>query len=648
MAKGIMIVDGQRVPFDGEKNVLAVIRKAGIDIPTFCYYSELSVHGACRMCMVEDVKTGKLDASCSMEPRDGMEIRTNTAKLLKHRRMILELLLAAHDCSCTTCNKSGNCRLQELAQRFGVRHIRFPNTRPQYEKDHTSYAVFRDPNKCILCGDCVRVCEELQGQGILNFAFRGSELQVMPAFDRKLEETKCVGCGQCAAVCTTGAITVNDQIGTAWRALHDPQKRVVVQIAPAVRVALGEDFGIPAGVNIIDKLVPALKIMGADEVYDTNFGADMTTISEAEEFLQRLKAGGPFPMFTSCCPAWVKYLELNDPKYLRNISTCKSPMEMFAAVIRDKYAAKDAADGRTTYQIAIMPCTAKKMEAARPEFCHDGRPDVDLVLTTRELTDMIREAGIQLNEMELESPDLPFGLGSGAAAIYGVTGGVAEAVVRYCVPDKSKNALRAVSVTDLRGDGAIREVSLTIGGQELSAVSEASLLKNVTLVSLGSHLFKGTVADNLRMAAPGADDGALWGALEQVNLADFLRSMDGLDTPLTEGGGNLSGGQRQRLALARALLHDSPVYIFDEATSNIDVESENDIMAGIHRLAGRKTVILISHRLANVTKADNIYVLDHGHPAGQGTHEALLAQGGLYADLWNRQQALENYGKEAQ
>ena len=465
--KGIMTIDGQRVPFDGEKNVLAVIRKAGIDIPTFCYYSELSVHGACRMCMVEDVKTGKLDASCSMEPRDGMEIRTNTAKLLKHRRMILELLLASHDCSCTTCAKSGNCRLQELAQRFGVRHIRFSDTRPRREKDYTSAAIFRDPNKCILCGDCVRVCEELQGQGILNFAFRGSELQVMPAFDRKLEATKCVGCGQCAAVCTTGAITVNDQIGTAWRAIHDPKKRVVVQIAPAVRVAIGEAFGLPAGTNVIDQLTTALKLMGADEVYDTNFGADMTTISEAEEFLQRLKTGGPFPMFTSCCPAWVKYLELNDPKYLHNISTCKSPMEMFAAVIRDKYAAKDAADGRTTYQIAIMPCTAKKMEAARPEFTHDGRPDVDLVLTTRELVDMIREAGIQLPELELESPDLPFGLGSGAAVIYGVTGGVAEAVVRHCLPDKSKNALRAVRVTDLRGDGAIREVTLTVEGQEL-------------------------------------------------------------------------------------------------------------------------------------------------------------------------------------
>ena len=403
MAKGIMVIDGQRVPFDGERNVLAVIRKAGIDIPTFCYYSDLSVHGACRMCIVEDVKTGKIDASCSMEPRDGMEIRTNTARLLRHRRMILELLLAAHDCSCTTCAKSGNCRLQELAQRFGVRHIRFPNNKPRYEKDYTSYAVFRDPNKCILCGDCVRVCEELQGQGILNFAFRGSELQVMPAFDKKLGETKCVGCGQCAAVCTTGAITVNDQIGTAWAAIHDPKKRVVVQIAPAVRVAVGEAFGIPAGVNVIDKMTTALKLMGVDEVYDTNFGADMTTILEAEEFLQRLKNGGPFPMFTSCCPAWVRYLEFNDPKYLKHISTCKSPMEMFAAVIRDKYAEKDAADGRTTYNIAIMPCTAKKMEAARPEFVHNGRPDVDLVLTTRELVDMMRETGVQLDELVEQS-----------------------------------------------------------------------------------------------------------------------------------------------------------------------------------------------------------------------------------------------------
>ena len=467
MAKGIMIVDGQRVPFDGEKNVLSVIRKAGIDMPTFCYYSELSVHGACRMCIVENVKTGKIDASCSMEPRDGLEIRTNTARLLRHRRMILELMLASHDCSCTTCAKSGNCRLQALAQRFGVSRVRFPDTRERYEQDNTSLAIFRDPNKCILCGDCVRVCEELQGQGILNYAHRGSELQVMPAFDRKLADTKCVGCGQCAAVCTTGAITVKNQIGQAWQALHDPKNRVVVQIAPAVRVALGEEFGLPAGENVMDRLVKALKLMGVEEVYDTDFAADMTTISESQEFLERLKAGGPFPMFTSCCPAWVKYLELNDPKYLRNISSCKSPMEMFAAVLRDKHQAKDAADGRRTSHMAIMPCTAKKMEAARAEFTRDGQPDVDLVITTRELVDMIREAGIQLTELEPEAPDLPFGLGSGAAVIYGVTGGVAEAVVRYCLPDKSNNALQAIRVTDLRGDGAIREVNLTVEGQEL-------------------------------------------------------------------------------------------------------------------------------------------------------------------------------------
>ena len=467
MAKGIMIIDGICVPFDGEKNVLAVVRKAGIDIPTFCYYSDLSVYGACRMCMVEDTKTGKIEASCSMEPRDGMSIRTNTAGLLKHRRMILELLLASHDCNCTNCAKSGNCRLQELAQRFGVRHIRFPDTRPRYEMDYTSYAIFRDPNKCILCGDCVRVCEEKQGQGILDFAGRGSELQVMPAFDKKLSETKCVSCGQCAAVCTTGAITVKNQIGEAWRAIHDPKKRVVIQIAPAVRVAVGEAFGFSAGENVLDKLVTALKLMGVDEVYDTTFGADFTTIAESEEFLERLKNGGPFPMFTSCCPAWVKYLENENPKYLKNISTCKSPMEMVGAIFRDKYAEKDAQDGRTTYHIAIMPCTAKKMEAKRPEFQHDGKPDVDLVLTTQEIIMMIKESGIRFAELEGESPDLPFGMGTGAATIFGTTGGVAEAVARRVVEDKSKNTLQAIQFSGIRGSETIRAVTLPVGDRAL-------------------------------------------------------------------------------------------------------------------------------------------------------------------------------------
>ena len=467
MAKGMMIVDGQRVNFDGEKNVLSVIRKAGIEMPTFCYYSDLSVYGACRMCVVEDEKTGKIDASCSMEPRDGMRISTNSARLLKHRRVILELLLASHNCNCTTCEKSGHCRLQELAQQFGVRRIRFPDTREHYEIDSSSPAVLRDPNKCILCGDCVRVCEEMQGMGILNFAYRGSNLQVMPAFDRKLAETKCVSCGQCAAVCTTGAITVKNQIGEAWRAIHDPSKRVVIQIAPAVRVAIGEAYGLPAGENVLDKLVTALKIMGADEIYDTIFGADLTVREESKEFLRRLETAENLPLMTSFCPSWVRYVEQERPQFIKNLSSALSPMQMFATVLKDRYRAKDAADGRTTFHIAIMPCTAKKMEAGREEFRRDGVPNVDLVLTTQEVIKMIKESGIRFQMLEKESPDLPFGMGSGAAEIFGTSGGVAEAVLRCCQPAKSKNVLRQLEHSGLRGTEAIRFVTIPVNGRDV-------------------------------------------------------------------------------------------------------------------------------------------------------------------------------------
>lgn len=467
MAKGIMYVDNIRVEFDGEPSVLAVCQKAGVEMPNFCFHSDLSVYGACRMCMVEDTDTGRIDAACTMPPKNGLRIRTNTARLLKYRRMILELLLAAHCRDCTTCEKNRACRLQEMAMRFGIHHVRFADTRKHYAEDHTSPSIDVDMNKCILCGDCVRVCKEVQGVNNLQFAGRGPNLHIATTSGKPLSETQCVSCGQCSAVCTTGAITVKNEIGLAWKALHDPQKRVVVQIAPAVRVAVGEAYGMPTGENVLDKLVTALKIMGVDEVYDTIFGADLTVREEANEFLRRLETGENLPLLTSCCPAWVKYVENERPNFIKNLSSALSPMQMLATVLKDQYKAKDAADGRTTYHIAIMPCTAKKMEAGREEFRRDGVPNVDLVLTTQEVIKMIKESGIRFQMLEKEAPDLPYGMGSGAAEIFGTTGGVAEAVARYCLPDKSKNALRMLEHSGLRGTEPIRFATIPIGEREI-------------------------------------------------------------------------------------------------------------------------------------------------------------------------------------
>ena len=468
MSKGVMYVDNIRVEYDNEPNVLEVCRKAGVEIPNFCFHSDLSVYGACRMCMVEEEGTGKIDAACTMPPKNELHIRTNTARLLKYRRMIIELLLSAHCRDCTTCEKNRACRLQEMAVRFGIHHVRFDDTREHVKMDFSSPAVTMDLNKCILCGDCVRVCHEVQGVSNLRFAGRGPSLHIATADNKPLSETHCVSCGQCSAVCTTGAITIKNDIGPAWKALQDPQKRVVIQIAPAVRVAIGEAYGLPAGENVLDKLVTALKIMGADEVYDTIFGADLTVREESAEFLRRLETGENLPLMTSCCPAWVKYVENERPEFLKNLSTARSPMQMFASVLKENYRKKDAEDGRTTFHIAIMPCTAKKMEARREEFRDAyGVPYVDLVLTTQEVVQMMKESGIRFQMLEKESPDLPYGMGSGAAEIFGTSGGVAEAVVRHCLPDKSKNALREISILGLRGDAPIKETTVTIGDTEL-------------------------------------------------------------------------------------------------------------------------------------------------------------------------------------
>ena len=461
-----MTINNRRVEFTNEKNVLSVIRKSGIDLPTFCYHSELSTYGACRMCVVEDDR-GKIFASCSEVPRDGMVIYTNTPRLQHHRKMIIELLLAAHCRDCTTCAKNGVCTLQKLSRQLGITEVRFENNKKQLPMDTTSDCIIRDPNKCILCGDCVRTCDEIQGLGVLDFVFRGSKMQVTPAFNKDLAQTDCVGCGQCRAVCPTGAISIKQDVEPVWKALSDKNIRVVAQIAPAVRVAAGDKFGIKKGENTIGRLAAALRRIGFDEVYDTNFGADLTVMEESKEFLERLESGEKLPLFTSCCPAWVKFCEEKYPEFKDNLSTCKSPQEMFGALLKEEARMNKDKDSRRTMVVSIMPCTAKKAEIKRPEHFTDGEQDIEYVLTTTEITRMIQAAGIDLAQLQPEALDMPFGLASGAGAIFGVTGGVTEAVLRRLVNSNRTEDLEAISFTGIRGVDGIKEATVTLNGREL-------------------------------------------------------------------------------------------------------------------------------------------------------------------------------------
>ena len=476
--KRIMTVNGRPVPIEGEKNLLDVIRKAGFDVPTLCYYSKLSTFGACRMCIVED-KKGNIMASCSTPPKAGMDIKTNTPRLREYRKMILELMLADHNRDCVTCEKRRSCELLALAQRFGVDTVRFETYSLDGKKDKSSPAIIRHPDKCILCGDCIRVCEEIQNVGAINFVNRGSRMEVVPAFDMPLAESDCVNCGQCAAVCPTAAITVHSNVQELWEMLHDDNTIVQAQVAPAVRVALGDEFNFPKGTNVMGKIVAALRMLGFDEVYDTATGADLTVIEEAGEFVEKLQNGGRLPLFTSCCPAWVKYAETKHPDLLDNISSCKSPMEMFGAVLKEyeKEKNKGQKKAKTIKNIAIMPCTAKKFEILREEHKIDGEPPVDLAITTQELATMIIESGINFEEIQPEAVDMPFGIASGAGVIFGVTGGVTEAVIRNVVdPDRAQ--IDEISFTGGRGLEGVKEVKLPYGEERELSIAIVNGLKN--------------------------------------------------------------------------------------------------------------------------------------------------------------------------
>ena len=484
-----LFIDGKEVEFTNEPNLLEVIRKAGMNVPTFCYRPDLTTFGACRMCVVEIEGRG-IQSSCTMPPEAGLRVHLNTEKTRRIRKTVLELLLANHDKSCLTCDKSGDCDLQKYAEEYGIKQIRYPDKDldDYLPIDDSSPSIVRDPNKCILCGACVRACTEFQGHSVLGFANRGSKTLVQPMNGRPLGQVDCVNCGQCVAVCPTGALTIKSDVENVWKEITNPNKKVVVQMAPATRVAVGEMFGIPAGENVIGKMNSALRKIGFDMVFDTNFSADLTIMEEATEFLGRLKSGQNLPLFTSCCPAWVKYLEDQHPDMLNHLSSCKSPMSMLSPILAKFVPEKLNISRENLVIVGIMPCTAKKYECKRPELS-----DTDYVITSKELGRMIKEAGIDFDVLEPEPNDSPFGEYSGAGTIFGASGGVAEAAVRTAYEFATSETLNDVDIKEMRGTtNRCRDIELDLKGTKLvvrivSTLKEAE--KSIQEIKAGKAQF---------------------------------------------------------------------------------------------------------------------------------------------------------------
>ncbi len=459
-------IDNQQVEAAPGTTILDAAKSVGIKIPTLCAWTEIGHRpGACRVCLVEVEGQRTLIASCVFPVHEGMVVRTNTERVRTARRMVVELLLANHPPECTVCVRNGNCELQKVAEQVGVRSVRFPYAEPRKEEmiDRSSPAIVRDSRKCIHCHRCVAVCESIQGVSVLTPAFRGSDVQVVPAFGLPLIESNCVACGQCIMACPVGALYEKEDVDAVWRALQDPGKHVVVQEAPAIRAALGEEFGLPPGSLVTGKMIAALRRLGFDRVFDTNFAADLTIIEEGNELLKRVREGGALPMITSCSPGWIKYCEHFYPDLLPHLSTCKSPQQMFGALAKTYYAQSAGIDPQDVVVVSIMPCTAKKFEAQRPEMASSGFRDVDYVLTTRELARMIKEAGIDFVRLPEETYDAPMGEYTGAGTIFGATGGVMEAALRTVYAVVTGQDMPDLNVAPVRGLAGVKEAALKVG-----------------------------------------------------------------------------------------------------------------------------------------------------------------------------------------